>query len=98
MTLKFAELYASTAGKRIFSVKIEGKEVISNLDLFAAVGKNKAYDVTIPVTVNDGTLKIEFYSTAKDAKVNAILVTSTQSPTQFSITATAGGGGTINPS
>ncbi|MBM3303414.1 MAG: hypothetical protein FJY85_26140, partial [Deltaproteobacteria bacterium] len=98
VTLKLAELYESNAGRRIFSVKMEGKEVITNLDLFATVGKNKAYDVTIPVAVSDGVLNVEFSSPKGDAKVNAISVTSSQAPKQFVITATGGAGGTVNPS
>ncbi len=78
VTLKFAELYCWSANCRVFSVKVEGRQVISNLDLFAKVGKNRAYDFTTPVTVTDGTLKIEFYSAAQNAKVNSILVTAGQ--------------------
>jgi uncharacterized repeat protein (TIGR02543 family) len=74
VTLKFAELYWSISGKRIFDVSIEGKWVISNLDIFAKVGKRWAYDVSIPVTVTDGKLNISFRSDVNYAKVNAILV------------------------
>jgi hypothetical protein len=74
VTLKFAELYGSSSGKRIFDVGIGGKEVISNLDIAAKVGKFWAYDVSIPVTVTEGKLAITFRSGANDAKVNAILV------------------------
>jgi len=59
-------------------VKIEGKQVITNLDIFAKVGKNKAYDVAIPVSVNDGVLRIEFVSVKDNAKVNAILIQKAQ--------------------
>ena len=79
VTLKFAEIYAWMKGQRVFSAKIEGREVITNLDLFdKAGGKNQAYDLTFPVTVNDGVLTVEFYSSTRDAKVNAILVISGQ--------------------
>jgi len=74
VTLKFAELYWSSSGKRIFDVSIEGKWVISNLDIFAKVGKCWAYDVSIPVTVTDGKLNITFRSDGNYAKVNALLV------------------------
>ena len=50
VTLKFAEIYWSSANRRIFKVKIGGQEVLSNLDIFAKVGKNRAYDVAIPVS------------------------------------------------
>ncbi|MCX5908377.1 MAG: malectin, partial [Deltaproteobacteria bacterium] len=97
VTLKFAEIYNHYAGGRIFDVKIEGKEVISNLDIFAKAGKNKAYDVTIPVTVTDGMLNIEFRPDVGNAKVSAILVTPTKLTPQLMITATAGTGGTLTP-
>jgi len=77
VTLQFAEIYAymSASGKRVFDVSIEGREVVSNLDLFAANGKYKAYNVTLPVTLTDGTLNIDFRADVGQAKVNAILVT-----------------------
>jgi hypothetical protein len=74
ITLKFAELYWSSSGKRIFDVRIGGTEVISNLDIFAKVGKCRAYDVSIPVTVTDGKLNISFRSDVSSAKVSAIWV------------------------
>jgi hypothetical protein len=74
VTLKFAETYFTAAGKRIFSVNINGQTVISNLDLYAKVGKNAAYDVVIPVTVTGGTLGVNFLSQVNYAKVSAILV------------------------
>jgi len=74
VTLKFAEIYWNAAGKRVFDVKIEGKEVVSNLDLFAQVGKNRVYDVSIPVSITDGILSINFYADVNKAKVSAILI------------------------
>ena len=55
---------------------MEGTKVISGLDIFAIVGQNSAYDVSIPVTVSDGSLDIDFQSIVGSAKVNAIVVTS----------------------
>ncbi len=76
VTFKFAEIYAylNAPGQRVFNVKIEGKVVISNLDLFAKAGKYKAYDVVIPVSLIDGVLNIEFRTDVGSAKVNAVLV------------------------
>jgi large repetitive protein len=97
VTLKFAELYNYTPGSRVFSVKVEGKEVITKLDLYAQVGRYRAYDVQIPANVADGLLDIEFLSIVGNAKVNAILVTSSGAITQYTITATAGTDGTVTP-
>lgn len=75
VTLKFAELHWQAAGKRSFDVKINGLTVISNLDLYARVGKNKAYDVTIPVSVTTGALNISFVKKVNNATVSGILIT-----------------------
>jgi hypothetical protein len=74
VTLKFAEIYFAAQGMRIFDVLIEGVEVLANLDVFAQVGKNTAYDVEIPVHVLDGTLTITFRNKINNAKVNAIMI------------------------
>jgi len=74
VTLKFAELANYAAGGRVFSVAFGGTTVISNLDLAAKVGKNAAYDVTIPVSVTNGVLTIKFTGQKGNAKVNAIVV------------------------
>ena len=75
VTLKFAEIYWNAAGKRIFNVNMNGQQVIGNLDIFAQIGKNAAYDVTIPVSVTNGMLKIAFTSIVDNAEVNAIEIT-----------------------
>ncbi len=74
VTLKFAEIYWSSAGQRVFNVYIEGMKVISSLDIFAKVGKNRPYDLSFPVTVSDGKLDIKFQTIVDNAKVSAILV------------------------
>ena len=76
VTLKFAEIYWTAAGKRVFNVSMQGTQVVSNLDIFAQAGKDVAYDVTIPVSVTNGTLSITFTSVIDNAKVSAIEVTS----------------------
>ncbi len=83
VTLKFAEIYPfAYSGSRVFNVKVEGKEVLRNLDLVTRVGKNKAYDYTIPIpiSVTDGILNIDFYNDRGTAQVNAILVRKEASP------------------
>jgi hypothetical protein len=72
VTLKFAEIYWTAAGKRIFNVFMQGSQVISNLDIYALVGSDAAYDVTIPVSVTNSTLNINFVSVVDYAKVSAI--------------------------
>jgi cell division septation protein DedD len=74
VTLKTAETYWSQKGARVFSVTAEGRSVISNLDIFAEVGKNTALNKTFQVTVTDGTLNLGFSQTRNYASVSAILV------------------------
>ena len=49
--------------------------VISNLDVYAIVGKNAAYDVTIPVSITNGMLNIDFTTVKDNAILNGIVVT-----------------------
>lgn len=60
VTLKFCEPYYSEPDRRVFDVQIEGKTLVSRLDVFAKVGQNHALDIRFPVTVADGRLDIEF--------------------------------------
>ena len=75
--LAFAELSATKAGARIFSVSLEGAPVISNLDVFAAAGGRRiAYDQTFTVEVTDGVLDISFVAQRGDKPIiNGMLVT-----------------------
>ncbi len=100
VTLKFAEIHNGIlrSGQRVFSVKMEGKEVLSNLDLYSTVGSYKVYDVTISANVTDGVLNINFTPSANNAKVNAIVVTTAAPVSQYTIAVSAGPGGTITPS
>ena len=75
VTLKFAEIYHSSSGARIFDVDIEDQQVIDNLDVAYAAGSvNTAYDVSFPTTVEDGTLNIDFYNRRNNAMISALVV------------------------
>jgi hypothetical protein len=58
VTLKFAELYFTTANSRRFNVAVEGATIATNLDLVAQAGPLTAYDLTTTVPVTDGSLTI----------------------------------------
>ncbi|UCG48882.1 MAG: hypothetical protein JSU94_03690, partial [Phycisphaerales bacterium] len=61
VTLRFCEPHYNEAGKRVFSVKLQGKQVIDKLDVFAKVGKDRALDyIFADVKVTTGLLNIEF--------------------------------------
>ncbi len=74
LTLKFAELSIKSRSRRVFNVLVGGRVVISRLDVYARAGANRAYDVTIPVSVTSGTLNIQFRSVYNNAIVNAVTV------------------------
>jgi hypothetical protein len=70
----FAEINFNAANSRVFKVAIEGAQVITNLDIWAKVGKNTAYNQTNVVTVNDGQMNIAFSPVVENPKISAIRV------------------------
>jgi len=80
VTLKFAEIYLGSAGRRVFSVNIEGSTVLDSYDIFADAGsKNAAVaDKVFSVSVTDGVLAIDFVriGTSNCPKISAIQVRS----------------------
>jgi len=75
VTLRFSEVAYDAPGKRVFSVKIQGRQVIEKLDIFAKAGKNKALDYTFnDIEVKDGTLAIDFTKETEFPAVAAIAV------------------------
>jgi thermitase len=76
VTLKFAEIYFSNAGSRMFNVSINGTQVLTNFDITAqAGGALKALDKSFPVTVTNGQISVQFTPGAADQPmVNAIEV------------------------
>ncbi|HUI80200.1 MAG TPA: malectin domain-containing carbohydrate-binding protein [Bryobacteraceae bacterium] len=74
VNLKFAEIYFTTAGSRMFNVSINGTPVLPNFDIVAqAGGAFKALDESIPVTVTNGQINIQFTpGVADQPTVNAI--------------------------
>ncbi|OUL31198.1 hypothetical protein BV372_20520, partial [Nostoc sp. T09] len=59
--LKFAELYWSAAGQRVFDVSAENQLVLDDLDIVSQAGSNNtALDKSFNVKVADGTLNLDF--------------------------------------
>ncbi len=76
VTLKFAEIYFNSAGLRVFNIAINGTQVETNFDIFAAAGgNNKAIDKTYTVAVTNGTIDIQFAASANNPKVSGIQIT-----------------------
>jgi hypothetical protein len=75
VTLKFCEPHYDRAGVRVFDVKLQGKTVIENLDIFARVGKNRALDYAFDdVRVTNGRLDIDFVHRVEFPCIAAIAV------------------------
>ena len=58
--------------QRIFSVKMEGEEIISDYDINAEVGTKTAVIRKFPVKINDGVLNLNFSASVNEAKISAI--------------------------
>ncbi|WP_432499143.1 malectin domain-containing carbohydrate-binding protein, partial [Kineococcus auxinigenes] len=74
VTLKTAENYWTSTGKRVFDVSLEGSKVLSSFDPFSAAGGfGLAADRTFTTTVTDGKVDMAF-SALKDKAIVAGLV------------------------
>ena len=75
VTLSFAEMYFNAAGKRVFSVSLEGQTVLQDLDIWALVGQFAALQRSFNVTVNNGVLTIVGTASINNAQLAAVEVT-----------------------
>jgi len=74
ITFKFAEIYFSDPRRRVFHVRVENALVIQNLDIFLLGGNFSAYDVHVPIQVQDGTLDILMVPGIENPKLSALVV------------------------
>lgn len=75
VTLRMAETYHNSRGKRVFDVRLEGVTVLSQFDVFAAAGgKFKAVDRTYRVAVKGGNLDLDYTARVDKALVSGISV------------------------
>ncbi|MBN2021985.1 MAG: hypothetical protein JW809_04260 [Pirellulales bacterium] len=75
VTVKLCEPHYDAAGKRAFGIKLQGKVVEDNIDIFGRVGKDRALDLTFrDVRVTDGRLAIEFVHRIEYPCVAALVV------------------------
>ncbi|MEK9181510.1 MAG: malectin [Patescibacteria group bacterium] len=72
--LKFAEIFWSSPGQRVFNVNINGTSVLTNFDIIQDVGSNfKAVDKSFSATANgSGQIIIQFITVVDNAQINAI--------------------------
>ena len=78
MRLHFAETFFSTTGSRVFNVKINGTQVLTNFDIVAAAGAmNKAVIEQFTEAANSsGQYVIQFTSVVNNSLVSGIEITS----------------------
>jgi hypothetical protein len=75
VTLKFCEPHFSSAGERIFDVRIQDRTVLTNLDIFARVGQFAALDFKFEnVVVTRGTITVELVPVKSLPCISAIAV------------------------
>jgi len=76
--LHFAETFFNTAGSRTFNVSINGTQVLTNFDIYAAAGaQNKAVIEQFTENANsNGQYVIQFTSVVNNALVSGIEITS----------------------
>jgi hypothetical protein len=90
VNLKFAELYYTQPGSRMFNVAINGQQVLANFDVVGAAGAGlKAVDRPFAVNVTAGQIVIQLMAVQSDPTINAIEI-SPVTVTPASITLTAG--------
>jgi hypothetical protein len=61
-------------------VRVQQAPVITNLDLYAVVGRDDAYDRATSAVVSDGIPAVDFSAKVGSAEVNAIEVYSCSAP------------------
>jgi len=74
VTLKFCEPYFAAKGKRVCDVKLQGKTVLENFDIFAEVGQFAACDKTFDTKVTAGVLKVDIINRVSMACISGIEV------------------------
>jgi len=73
--LQFCEPHYTEAGKRVFSVKLQGVLVIENLDIFGRVGQNRALDFMFEgIAVTNGWLDVEFQPVIEFPSIAALAI------------------------
>jgi hypothetical protein len=73
VSLKFAELWYSSPGQRVFNINVNGMAIGGPFDIFAAAhGANVAADMAVWVHVTDGQVTITLTAVTGNPKVNAI--------------------------
>lgn len=105
LRLHFADFQVSAAGQRVFNVSVNGTQVLTSFDIYAAAGgSNKAVVESIPVTTDaNGQVDVSFATVSGSnyyAQVNGLEIDDSSSNVAQTVNAglLAGGTLTIDPS
>ena len=74
VTFDFAEMYFTAAGKRVFSISLQGQTVLQNFDIWAVAGQYAAVQRTFAVAVTNGVLNIVATASVNNATFSAIQI------------------------
>jgi hypothetical protein len=75
ITMLEAETYWSAAGKRLFNVFIQGRQVLTNFDIYAgAGGMNLPLTLVFTNTVTNSQLQIQFTPVVDNARISGLQV------------------------
>jgi len=75
LALHFAELYHNGAGLRSFNVSVEGRRVLSNVDLYSLAGHDGAYNYIVDnINVGDKSLTIDLETIQDNATINGFAI------------------------
>ncbi|WP_233507514.1 malectin domain-containing carbohydrate-binding protein [Adhaeribacter pallidiroseus] len=85
--LHFVEIYHTAAGRRQFNVDVEGSRKFTNYDVYAKAGGGmRLVQETIPVTITDGVLNINFMSGSVDMPTISAIEVLPQTTTRLATT------------
>ena len=75
LTFKFAELFLSGYGQRVFNVVVNGQTALSNLDIFSEAGATlRAVDFPWASDVTGGQIVIQFVAVTQQPLINALSI------------------------
>jgi glucosylceramidase len=76
VALKFSENYWNCSNCRLFNVSVQGNQVLTNFDIYAAAGgQYKALDKIFVANITGGYANLQFTGVTDKAKVDAIAIT-----------------------
>jgi Ca2+-binding RTX toxin-like protein len=74
LVLNFVDPTSTAAGQRKFNVTVEGKQVLTNFDIFAATGSKTAVSKAFNVTVTGGKLTLSLKSVVGNAILSGFVL------------------------